>query len=65
MNTEEVQPQESVQTQTPTPPTTFGGKLKTVGPGIVTAATGVGTGDLVAALVAGFLLEQHLFGLLS
>ena len=37
----------------PKPPTTFSGKLKTVGPGFVTAATGVGTGDLIAALVAG------------
>ncbi|WP_404455109.1 Nramp family divalent metal transporter [Virgibacillus necropolis] len=40
-------------TDTPVPPTTFKGKLKTVGPGFVTAATGVGTGDLIAALVAG------------
>lgn len=38
---------------TPTAPTTFKGKLKTIGPGFVTAATGVGTGDLIAALVAG------------
>ncbi|CDQ41960.1 Nramp family divalent metal transporter [Virgibacillus salexigens] len=35
------------------PPTTWKGKLKMVGPGFVTAATGVGTGDLIAALVAG------------
>lgn len=34
-------------------PTTFKGKLKTIGPGFITAATGVGTGDLIAALVAG------------
>ncbi|WP_179107253.1 Nramp family divalent metal transporter [Sediminibacillus massiliensis] len=38
---------------TPVPPATFIGKLKAVGPGFVTAATGVGTGDLIAALVAG------------
>ncbi|WP_430790346.1 Nramp family divalent metal transporter [Virgibacillus flavescens] len=37
----------------PKPPTTFKGKMKAVGPGFVTAATGVGTGDLIAALVAG------------
>lgn len=37
----------------PTPPKTFGQKLRNVGPGFVTAATGVGTGDLIAALVAG------------
>lgn len=34
-------------------PATFMGRLKKVGPGFVAAATGVGTGDLVAALVAG------------
>ncbi|WP_338035439.1 Nramp family divalent metal transporter [Halobacillus ihumii] len=44
---------EQMHTEVPKAPTTIGGKLKTVGPGIVTAATGVGTGDLVAALVAG------------
>lgn len=37
----------------PAPPKTFTGKAKLVGPGFVTAATGVGTGDLIAALVAG------------
>lgn len=37
----------------PPPPTTFMGKIKTIGPGFVTAATGVGTGDLIASLVAG------------
>lgn len=37
----------------PAPPRTFTGKAKLVGPGFVTAATGVGTGDLIAALVAG------------
>jgi Mn2+/Fe2+ NRAMP family transporter len=37
----------------PIPPKTFGQKLRNVGPGFVTAATGVGTGDLIAALVAG------------
>ncbi|WP_173915478.1 Nramp family divalent metal transporter [Halobacillus sp. Marseille-Q1614] len=39
--------------ETPAPPITFKEKIKTVGPGFVTAATGIGTGDLVAALVAG------------
>jgi Mn2+/Fe2+ NRAMP family transporter len=34
-------------------PRGFGGKLKLVGPGIVLAATGVGAGDMVTALVAG------------
>jgi Mn2+/Fe2+ NRAMP family transporter len=34
-------------------PRKFGGKLKLVGPGIVLAATGVGAGDMVTALVAG------------
>ncbi|MGI2328259.1 Nramp family divalent metal transporter [Planococcus sp. YIM B11945] len=37
----------------PVAPKTFMGKAKMVGPGFVTAATGVGTGDLIAALVAG------------
>ncbi|MDN7242363.1 Nramp family divalent metal transporter [Planococcus sp. N028] len=37
----------------PAVPTTFKEKFKLVGPGFVTAATGVGTGDLIAALVAG------------
>ncbi|ETP67150.1 hypothetical protein G159_18565 [Planococcus glaciei CHR43] len=37
----------------PAPPRTLTGKAKLVGPGFVTAATGVGTGDLIAALVAG------------
>ncbi|ASK64325.1 iron transporter [Virgibacillus phasianinus] len=43
----------STPRSTPTAPKTFKGKLKTIGPGFVTAATGVGTGDLIAALVAG------------
>ncbi|MBD1381732.1 Nramp family divalent metal transporter [Metabacillus arenae] len=46
----EVKPE---QITVPTPPKTIGQKLKNVGPGFVTAATGVGTGDLIAALVAG------------
>ncbi|WLD93323.1 Nramp family divalent metal transporter [Alkalihalobacillus sp. AL-G] len=53
MNTETVQNAQGNTKSQPVPPTTFGGKLKTVGPGFVTAATGVGTGDLIAALVAG------------
>lgn len=50
---EPVQQNTAVSSEAPTPPTTFRGKLKSVGPGFVTAATGVGTGDLIAALVAG------------
>lgn len=38
---------------TPSVPSTFKERMKAVGPGFVTAATGVGTGDLIAALVAG------------
>ena len=34
-------------------PSTLGGRLKLVGPGLVMAATGVGAGDLVSSLVAG------------
>ncbi|MEW6636396.1 MAG: Nramp family divalent metal transporter [Actinomycetota bacterium] len=34
-------------------PRTLGGRLKYVGPGLVVAATGVGTGDLVSSLSAG------------
>lgn len=34
-------------------PTSFGGKLKIVGPGLIIAATGVGAGDMVTSLVAG------------
>ncbi|MGH3587237.1 MAG: Nramp family divalent metal transporter, partial [Pseudonocardia sp.] len=37
----------------PEVPRGLGGKLKLVGPGIVLAATGVGAGDMVTALVAG------------
>lgn len=35
------------------PPATFGEKLKQVGPGIVVAATGAGTADLITSLVIG------------
>ncbi|WP_077328469.1 Nramp family divalent metal transporter [Virgibacillus siamensis] len=45
--------QPSTSPEAPIPPGTFKAKLKSVGPGFVTAATGVGTGDLIAALVAG------------
>lgn len=34
-------------------PSTLGGRLKLVGPGLVIAATGVGAGDLISSLVAG------------
>lgn len=54
MSTEKaIQPESTVTSAAPTPPTTIKGKLKRIGPGFVTAATGVGTGDLIAALVAG------------
>jgi Mn2+/Fe2+ NRAMP family transporter len=35
------------------PPTTMGEKLKRVGPGLVVAATGVGTADLITSIVIG------------
>ncbi|MGE7781064.1 Nramp family divalent metal transporter [Peribacillus sp. NPDC097264] len=35
------------------PPTTMGEKLRQVGPGIVVAATGVGTADLITSIVIG------------
>ena len=35
------------------PPKTFGEKLKNIGPGIVVAATGAGTADLITSLVIG------------
>ncbi len=38
---------------TTTPPTTFGGRVRQVGPGLLVAAAGVGAGDLVATMVAG------------
>jgi Mn2+/Fe2+ NRAMP family transporter len=44
-----------------TPPVGFGAKLKQVGPGILAAAAGVGSGDLVATMVAG---SQYGFALL-
>ncbi|ASN04135.1 Nramp family divalent metal transporter [Virgibacillus necropolis] len=54
MNTDPIIENEVPTAQSkPAAPTTFKGKLKTIGPGFVTAATGVGTGDLIAALVAG------------
>ena len=34
-------------------PSTFGGKVRLVGPGLIIAATGVGAGDLISSLVAG------------
>ena len=34
-------------------PSTFGGRLKIVGPGLIMAATGVGAGDMVSSLNAG------------
>ena len=35
------------------PPTTWGAKVRQVGPGLLAAASGVGAGDLVATMVAG------------
>lgn len=43
-----------------TPPQSITSRLKQVGPGVILAATGVGVGDLVAALVAG-TLYGHVF----
>jgi Mn2+/Fe2+ NRAMP family transporter len=37
----------------PEPPSSFKGKMKLVGPGLIIAATGVGAGDLVSSLAAG------------
>ena len=34
-------------------PSTWGSRLKLVGPGLVVAATGVGAGDMVSSLTAG------------
>ena len=36
-----------------TPPVGFKARLKQVGPGLLAAAAGVGSGDLVATMVAG------------
>ncbi|WKA58439.1 Nramp family divalent metal transporter [Planococcus shenhongbingii] len=44
---------QSTEKSAPAIPRTLKEKAKMVGPGFVTAATGVGTGDLIAALVAG------------
>ena len=34
-------------------PSTFGSRLRIVGPGLIMAATGVGAGDMVSSLNAG------------
>ena len=34
-------------------PTTWGSRLKLIGPGLIVAATGVGAGDMVTSLAAG------------
>jgi Mn2+/Fe2+ NRAMP family transporter len=44
---------QDTEKSTPAVPSTLKEKAKLIGPGFVTAATGVGTGDLIAALVAG------------
>ncbi|TWT13249.1 Nramp family divalent metal transporter [Planomicrobium sp. CPCC 101079] len=44
---------QNTEKSSPVVPSTLKEKAKLVGPGFVTAATGVGTGDLIAALVAG------------
>lgn len=41
------------RTDTATPPTGLGARVRQVGPGLLAAATGVGAGDLVATMVAG------------
>lgn len=43
----------TVELHTNEAPTRLRSRLSKVGPGLITAATGVGAGDLVAALVAG------------
>ena len=43
----------TVKDTTFTPPTTFGGRVRQVGPGLLVAAAGVGAGDLVATMIAG------------
>ncbi|MDR7071535.1 Nramp family divalent metal transporter [Fictibacillus barbaricus] len=42
----------SIQSQN-SPPQTFGQKLRMIGPGFVVAATGVGTADMITAIVIG------------
>jgi len=37
----------------PQPPSTVGGKLRLVGPGLIVAATGVGAGDFIMAAIVG------------
>lgn len=46
----------TVELHTNEAPTRLRSRLSKVGPGLITAATGVGAGDLVAALVAGATL---------
>jgi len=43
----------ATQHGTSAPPRSLGGRLRLVGPGLIAAATGVGAGDIVAALAAG------------
>ncbi|MHA6629486.1 Nramp family divalent metal transporter [Pseudonocardia sichuanensis] len=43
----------STETTVASPPRGFGAKIKQVGPGLLAAAAGVGSGDLVATMVAG------------
>lgn len=47
------EPSEQYPETLPTAPRTVGGRLKYLGPGLVVAATGVGTGDMVSSLNAG------------
>ena len=43
----------ATQHDTGAPPRSFRGRLRLIGPGLIAAATGVGAGDIVAALAAG------------
>lgn len=43
----------SVDEPQPHPPSTVGGKLRLVGPGLIVAATGVGAGDFIMAAIVG------------
>jgi Mn2+/Fe2+ NRAMP family transporter len=52
-NEERGQPMTTSQAEERTPPVGFKAKVRQVGPGLLAAAAGVGSGDLVATMVAG------------
>jgi Mn2+/Fe2+ NRAMP family transporter len=52
-NEERGQPMTMSQAEERTPPVGFKAKVRQVGPGLLAAAAGVGSGDLVATMVAG------------